>query len=392
MVQKTIRVYLFLTGIAGFGLSLTFATYMLFLIGHGLTIFEASLVNVVFFVVVTLLEVPTGLVADHYGRKVSYVLSSIMNAFGLFMYWSSTTFWGFILAESLIALGLTLSSGAFQAWLVDRTRYFGYNGEHTKVFGQQQIVKTLAMVGGGVIGGYLAEVDIALPWLVASFVLAIHAILAMWLMREEYFVRKRVGTTYQSLFKIADAGWQTVRLSRYLRWLMLIWLFQLIGIKAVHQQWQLIFEPMVSTEALGYLFGIAAIAVAAGTLLITRTNLAVNSRVWLLGSLSIMGFGMIVTAMANGFIGAFVGFMLFEIATGPFVPVINNEINGQVKDNETRATVMSLASMSGHGGAAVGLMVSGAVGHLVSVSAAWVVGGVWLIGVAVWFGLMRGRR
>src|SRR3989344_3967159 len=118
--KETIRHYLLLKSVSAFSISFIAAVYVTFLISKGLNLFEVNLVNFVFFTTLFICEISTGAFADVFGRKLSFLLSCSLFAVGMFVYGLADSFWGFAAAEAISALGNTFSSGAFQAWLIDR--------------------------------------------------------------------------------------------------------------------------------------------------------------------------------------------------------------------------------------------------------------------------------
>src|SRR5688572_33302866 len=72
-----------------------------------------------------LFEVPTGVVADTWGRRMSYLLGTLTLAGSTLLYyfmWQlKAPFWAWALVSILIGLGFTFFSGAVEAWLVDRS-------------------------------------------------------------------------------------------------------------------------------------------------------------------------------------------------------------------------------------------------------------------------------
>ncbi len=66
-----------------------------------------------------LLEVPTGSVADLFGRRVSVALAIVVFAAGLWTYVSWPSFAFFLVAEALFACAMTLLSGADEALVYD---------------------------------------------------------------------------------------------------------------------------------------------------------------------------------------------------------------------------------------------------------------------------------
>ena len=105
MGQQTIRIYLILNGLQSLGIAFFSATYSLFLLAQGLNLFEMNLVNGAFMATLLIAEVPTGAVADTWGRKVSYVASTLLLATSMFAYANAHSFWTCVFAEVIGAIG-----------------------------------------------------------------------------------------------------------------------------------------------------------------------------------------------------------------------------------------------------------------------------------------------
>src|SRR3989344_7989541 len=103
--KQTFRCYLMLSFLTKFGISFIAAVYVTFLMSQGLNLFEVNMVNFVFFITMFVCEIPTGAIADVFGRKTSFVCSCFLYAVGMFVYAASQSFWGFVLAEMISAVG-----------------------------------------------------------------------------------------------------------------------------------------------------------------------------------------------------------------------------------------------------------------------------------------------
>ena len=75
-------------------------------------------------------EVPTGCLADTWGRRTSYLLGAATLLFSTLLYlamWQAhAPLWGWAIASILLGLGFTFFSGATEAWLVDALAFSGY--------------------------------------------------------------------------------------------------------------------------------------------------------------------------------------------------------------------------------------------------------------------------
>ncbi len=129
----------------------------LFLLDAGLSNLEAFAANAFFTVGMVLFEVPTGVIADGWGRRASFLLGTVTLAVSTYLYfvmWQiSAPFWMWAVVSVLLGLGFTFFSGAVEAWLVDALRFSGYEGGLESVLGRGQMVQGGAMLVGSVAGG-----------------------------------------------------------------------------------------------------------------------------------------------------------------------------------------------------------------------------------------------
>src|SRR6476619_4496341 len=106
--QSIQAIYLYLVLENTLAASFIWGINTIFLLNAGLSNFQAFLANAFFTVGQVLFEVPTGVIADTYGRRTSYLLGCITlassTALYLFMSQIHGPFWGW--AGSSMLLGL----------------------------------------------------------------------------------------------------------------------------------------------------------------------------------------------------------------------------------------------------------------------------------------------
>src|SRR6476619_3295357 len=87
----------------------------LFLLDAGLNNFEAFTANAFFTAGMMIFEIPTGVIADTWGRRVSYLLGTVTLAGSTFLYYVMwqvhAPFWAWAVVSLLIGLGFTFFSG-----------------------------------------------------------------------------------------------------------------------------------------------------------------------------------------------------------------------------------------------------------------------------------------
>src|ERR671913_107860 len=181
--RRVQRVYLVLLLLHTLAASFIWGINTLFLLDAGLTNTEAFAANAFFTAGFVLFEVPTGVIADLHGRKVSYLLGVITLALStllyLYMWRVSAPFWAWALTSLLLGLGFTFFSGASQAWLVDALAHSGYKDKLETVLARGEIVEGGAMLIGSIAGGLIAQAtNLGVPYLVRAGLLGINFLLA----------------------------------------------------------------------------------------------------------------------------------------------------------------------------------------------------------------------
>jgi MFS family permease len=193
------RVYLLLLLLHTLAASLIWGINTLFLLDAGLSNTEAFAANAFFTAGMVLFEVPTGVVADTRGRRTSYLLGTLTLTVSTLLYllmWRvSAPFWAWALTSALLGLGFTFFSGAVEAWLVDAMTFSGHTrdgGTLESVFAKGQIVEGVAMLGGSVAGGLVAQAtNLGAPYLLRTLVLALTFVVAYTQMRDVGFTPMR---------------------------------------------------------------------------------------------------------------------------------------------------------------------------------------------------------
>ena len=170
--QRVIRTYLVISGMFTLAGSLIWGINTLFLLDAGLSIFEVFLANAAFTAAMAIFEIPTGVIADTRGRRVSFLFSEATLAIGTLAYVGAAYIHGglllFILAGAILGLGFAFYSGATEAWVVDALKETGYAHELDPVFAHAGIVNGIATVIGTVGGGLLGQLDLSVPYLVRT--------------------------------------------------------------------------------------------------------------------------------------------------------------------------------------------------------------------------------
>jgi MFS family permease len=209
-----------------FAASLIWGVNTIFLLDAGLSNFQAFAANAFFTAGMVIFEVPTGIVADMWGRRASYLLGTLTlvlsTVFYVWLWRVEGPFWAWALASVLIGLGFTFFSGATEAWLVDALHATGYDGSLDAVFGRGQVFSGVGMLLGAGGGGYLAQLfGLGSPYLVRAGVLVVMLAVAAVLMRDLGFTPERGRGPLAEIRRITGNSVEYGIKVPAVRWLML---------------------------------------------------------------------------------------------------------------------------------------------------------------------------
>src|ERR687890_1130048 len=187
------RTYLLLTLLSTLAGSFIWGINTLFLLDAGLNNAEAFAANAFFTVGMVIFEVPTGVVADTWGRRTSYVLGAgtllLSTLLYLLMWRTHAPLWGWAVASILLGLGFTFFSGATQAWLVDALAFAGVKEKLEAVLARGQVVGGAAMLTGSVAGGFIAQAtNLGVPYIIRSVLLGLTLLAALLWMKDLGFM------------------------------------------------------------------------------------------------------------------------------------------------------------------------------------------------------------
>ncbi len=103
-----------------------------------------------------IMEIPTGIFADRFGRKSSMVAGSLILAAGFFTIWGGDTFAVFCTGEALFGIGHSLLSGAPTAMLFDSLKEHGISDRFLVVESRIHAKRIFGTGGSFLLGGVMA--------------------------------------------------------------------------------------------------------------------------------------------------------------------------------------------------------------------------------------------
>ncbi len=379
--KQVVRTYLTLTLFSTLANSLIWGINTLFLLDAGLSIAQTFAANAFFTLGQVLFEVPTGVVADLRGRRLSYLLGTMTLFATTIMYyllWQvNGPFWAWAVVSALLGLGFTFFSGAVEAWLVDALQTTKYKGSLESVFAKGQMIAGGAMLTGSVAGGALAQVTtLGVPFLVRSGLLLITFAIAVVTLRDIGFTPDKQAKATTQVKNIFRASINHGLKNRPVRWLMLAAPFTAgAGIFAFYALQPYLLELYGDPEAYG-VAGLAAAIVAGaqigGGLLVPVVRKAFKTRTSVLVLAIIVGTAMLlVFGLLSNFWVALIAIVIWAMTFSASMPVRQAYLNGLIPSKQ-RATVLSFDALMGSAGAVGSQPLLGRAADVYSYSTAYI--------------------
>ena len=379
------RTYLTLTLLTTLAASFIWGINTLFLLDAGLNNTEAFAANAFFTLGMLVFEVPTGVVADTRGRRLSFMLGTatlvVSTLLYMFMWQIQAPFWAWALASVLLGLGFTFFSGATEAWLVDALKHTGYEGGLESVFGRGQVVSGAAMLTGSVLGGVVAQfTDLGVPYLLRAALLAVTLVVAWRFMRDLGFTPQRGLSPVAAVRNVVSGAVDGGLRNRPVRWLMLAAPFAGgVGIYAFYAAQPYLLELYGDPQAYT-IAGLAAALVAGaqivGGLLVSRFRRLFRRRttVLLIGA-ALTSALLVVVGLTSSFVIALVLLAVWCLVRAFAWPMRQAYINGLIPSGQ-RATVLSFDALMGSAGGVVAQPALGRVADVWGYGQSYVVGGI----------------
>lgn len=378
-------VYLIYSAVFSLALQIAFNTIGMFRINTiGLNPLQLILVGTVLEGAVFLFEVPTGVVADVYSRRLSVIIGVFLVGIGIGVEGMLPVFGGVLLSQVLWGLGYTFTSGADDAWIADEIGEDALEGTYIRASQLGQIFSFIGIL----INVQLARAGLQLPIIAGGGLIVLLAVFMIFFMRETGFkpAAPEEKNTWGKMTHTFMEGIKKVRGSKVLILILCISAVYGLASEGFDRLWDMHlikdigFPGGMNIDAAAW-FGIInavsmLLSITAGEVIKrSLTSKGKDAGIWLLYVVNIL------------MVGSVVGFGLagnFALAVSAlWANHILNRINGPIYraytnkhlNTEVRATVLSMSGQVNALGQIIGGPIIGIIASKVSVAFAIVVTG-----------------
>jgi MFS family permease len=138
--------------------------YTLFLLSKGFSTQRFFIIESAYYLIALLMEIPTGVFSDRKSRKWSLIIASAIGLINTPIIILSDSFVLVLIAMSIGGVSSALVSGTDTAILYDTLKVLNQEGNFKRISGKMGWYTSLSMALAGIIGGLIAQVDMAYAW------------------------------------------------------------------------------------------------------------------------------------------------------------------------------------------------------------------------------------
>jgi MFS family permease len=291
-------------------------------------------------------EVPTGIVGDRLGRKLSVNIALALQVLGEVVYIFATSYWSFALAAVIGGLGFAFSSGCLEALVYDSLAAQGRQEEMSRAMGfissGQQLANLLAFAAGSLLVIELTQKRFVLAIAVTACAVAVGLLISLTL-REAQARPEQEGPS--SSLKLLVDGVKMLGSNKTFRRLALLSL----ATTPFRDYLLNLYQPHFVAAGVPPIWLGLALALASGLSVV-----AARYVYWLEARLGARGSLLLVTSLPGAL------YLLMAVVSPPALvvlvfcllptsmslkgPIFSGHLNRYI-DSNNRATVLSLISM-----------------------------------------------
>ncbi len=326
-----------------------------------LTLSQVAIMEALFWGVKLALEVPSGAIADRFGRKATFLFGNAFEVAGTLLFALAGNFELLIVSYVLWSTGLAFRSGNDEAYLYDALNSGDRESEYSDRIAMFWSVSTVSALAGGVAGGVLAEY--------ANLQIAVLAALTPFALSVPILLMMQEPPVHASTTAAAQLGvLETLRVGLRESWrkpAVRSMIFLQIALTGAFPAYFLLSQPFLQAHNVPLaLFGVLGIPVQlarmGGGLVSGRMTRRFGLAATLWASVVATGAGLAMLTLVDSVV-AFSGMALTFAGVALALPAIGGYINDRT-ETAVRATVLSVGHMGTSLTMGAAALVSGMIG------------------------------
>jgi len=309
--------------------------WLIYLVSKGFTLVNAAFLDIVFWSTLFVFEIPTGFIADYFGRKVSLFLSFFLQAVAIFIFAIASNFTVFVISYAIWGFALTMQSGAEEAWIYDEViTSLGSEAKYQTIYGNLISLGFVSTAIAGIIGGVLAKMNLVYTIYATSICFFIASV---WILFIPHHKRSEDEDTKPSIRKsIATLG--------NIKYLSTMQIVSNMALTVVIFWFQTYLDDRdVSYVLIGIILSAGALLVSVGGKITIKVTSILGENAILI--LSIIA-SLTMMMMSISILPAILGYWIIHLFRGVWYPLLSKLMNEKLPSH-LRATSLSILGAIG---------------------------------------------
>lgn len=174
---------------------ITNGVWMIYLASKGISLTKLGILESVFHITSFFMEIPTGAVADIFGRKESRILGRLIKITGTILLLSSNSFMYYLISFVLTAISYNLESGAGDALVYDTLKELSTEDTYMKINGTNEVFFQISDTLSLILGGYLSNISYTYAF-IASILVSSFSFIEAFFFQEPLSYREQGKTSF----------------------------------------------------------------------------------------------------------------------------------------------------------------------------------------------------
>jgi MFS family permease len=379
---KTVGFFYVMTALFWISIGIMGAYWTLYFVNLGIPYASIAIIMAMVPIASILFEIPTGAIADIYGRKVSVFISYLLTGLayvGILLSGKNVLLLSVL--YFIVGIAFTFESGALESWFVDTVKHKKKQKYMHRLFGRWGSIAAIGFVIGPFVGGLLVKQGLSMAFWTTAVVMLFLSLFVLVFGKEEYFVRRKpkIIEGFRQSLVIAKKGFRFATNHHVIFTLSLVMILLTFANTISYGSYQpYVVGVGLNPEYLGFALAIAGFI---SIFTLNYSHKIVKSlggnRKSLLIFTALVGLAIIGVGLFKYLPLLFVSLVgytaIFEFAGGT-APAFRELFNKFVPSN-MRATIISITSFGTHIGQILGFLAFGLISTYISLKAGIIIGG-----------------
>lgn len=325
------------------GLIPAYVVEMLFLEQRGMSIQMIIYTEIIFSLTVVLLEIPTGILSDKWGRKRMLVLNTVLACCEFLILIYSTSFWHFAVVVVLSAIGHTACSGSENAILYDSLQLSGKEQDFEKHLGRLNVIDFTAIIIASLCGSLLAgRFDLELNYWLSAGSVFISLFITLTLVEP---IQRSKGEHTPSIWEYVKTSVSFFRRNPGVCIVLLAGMITGATLNFMEEYWQIYLERLdIPVAYFGLFLTLFLLMKLPGNMLASVLRKRYSYRVLLTSVTAVFAIGFLYISIFKGFTSLIV-LSLIALFSGITEPLVSGYLHHRIEDSNMRATIDSFQSL-----------------------------------------------